>query len=47
MSVQGLDVKVATSSGAQCGGGDELLDRMGVAGKPSLYKETKYQSECL
>ena len=34
MSVQGLDVNMATSSGAQGGGVDTSL---GIAEKPSLY----------
>ena len=38
MSVQGLDVNMATSSGAQGGAADVLvLGRTGVAETPSLY----------
>ena len=39
MSVQGLDVNTATSSGAQGGGGVEalVLDKTGIAERPSLY----------
>ena len=40
MSVQGLDVNMATSSGAQWGGVDTLVfARTGVAEKFSLYKK--------
>ena len=41
MSVQGLEVNMAASSGAQAGGGEEgtppALDTTGVAERPSLY----------
>ena len=41
MSVQGLEVNTAASSGAQAGGGEEdtplALDTTGVAERPSLY----------
>ena len=42
MSVQGLDVKMATSSGAQGGGVDTPPGRIGVAEKPSLYRQQQH-----
>lgn len=40
MSVQGLDVNTATSSGAQRGGLVTPLGRTDVPGKSSRYKQT-------
>lgn len=49
MSVQGLDVNMAVSSGAQAGGGEEdtppALDTTGVAERPSLYRKQKYGND--